>query len=161
MILRTPTRADCQLVGEWRNAPDVLPMLRTGHKSPEEQDRFYDDVICNPHSGHIYWSVTTDGGACVGLAGLTYLNEPESSPLANQITLVMGPESRGHGWGYSAVVSVLAAAFGPLALDFVQGECYAAGPTGFWLTCIKRMQWPSTYGIDSERTLRWKWTRPW
>ena len=159
ITLRQPTDEECQLVRVWRNAPDVMPMLRTGYKSEADQAAFYRDVICDPRSGHRYYAIEHDG-QFVGLGGLTYLDEQESSPLAHQITLVMGPAFRRQGYGLEAVKALLAEAFGPLRLDYVQGECYPEGPVAFWRRCFESVVVCGGDRLDVDGRYTWRWRKP-
>jgi RimJ/RimL family protein N-acetyltransferase len=176
VILRQPlTLAECQQVRVWRNAPDVLPMLRTGEKTEAEQDAFYRNVILNPTSVHRYyaidapvqWTVRHDGQASgtvfVGMGGLTYINRERKEA---EISLLLGPLFRRNGYGRAAVQALLTEAFGPLGLDAVIGECYAANPARtFWaklvlntnparnLTGVRTVDW------QMHESLTWRWRK--
>lgn len=156
MILRAPTQDECRLVGEWRSEPDVLAMLRTGAKTQAEQDTFYRDVVSNPQSEHRYYALDVDG-QFVGLGGLTYLRHPETSPLAHQITLVIGAPFRRQGYGMAAVSLLVTQACVWLQLAFVQGECFATGPVGFWRTCFSQIGVPGRQWTEPDGTYRWRW----
>lgn len=153
MILRPPTREECQMVREWRNAPDVLPMLRT--KEPltvEQQDAFYDDVVCNPKSEHEYFALE-QCGQFIGMGGLTHLDRTFGEA---EISLILGPEFRGKGFGSLAVDALLeqARTFG---LSAVVGECYAQGNQRFWIRKLigdPRVLWE----WKDNGTLAWRWT---
>ncbi len=109
MILRQPTAEECEQIRVWRNAPDVLPILRT--KEPitvEQQAAFYRDVICNPASEHRYYALEQDG-VFIGIGGLTYIKDGKT-----EISLVLGPDYRGKGYGSKAVDALLNQAARPL-----------------------------------------------
>lgn len=144
VTLRQPvTLAECLAVGVWRSAPDVTPMLRTGAKTPEEQTAFHRDVIGNSASGHQFYAVDVRG-EFAGLGGLTYLDRV---PGEAEITLILGPASRGRGLGTLAVDALLAEAR-RLGLTAVIGECYAVGNLAFWTRQVRR--YPAH--------MTWRWT---
>lgn len=149
--LRQLTLDECQQVRVWRNAPDVLPMLRTGFKTEEQQAAFYRDVVLNPWSPHHYyaleylepeWAIANpnyDGfpATFIGMGGLTYLDRV---PGQGEISLILGPRHRGQGLGTAAVEALLAEAYGPLGLTAVVGECFEANPArGFWSQLLERL----------------------
>jgi len=157
--LRRPlTLAECQQIREWRNAPDVTPMLRTGHKTAAEQEWFYRHVVCNPESEHRYYAIEatrlgyhvvdwerepTRTQTFVGVGGLTYINPDRHE---TEISLVLGPEFRGHGFGAAAVDALIEEA-ARLKLNVI-GECYPTGNLGFWTEMIRRR----------PALMKWKWT---
>jgi RimJ/RimL family protein N-acetyltransferase len=148
MILKTPTLEQCERVRLWRNAPDVLPTLRT--KEPltvEQQAAFYRDVICNPASNHRYYALWATRLAhpldenrlrrdvFVGLGGLTYLDRV---PGEGEISLILDPAVRGSGLGAQAV-QLLRAEGARLGLQWIIGECYDANPSQmFWVKEVSR-----------------------
>ena len=135
MILKTPTLEQCEQVRLWRNAPDVLPTLRT--KEPltaEQQAAFYRDVVCNPDSNHRYYGLFLLG-AFVGLGGLTYLDRV---PGEGEISLILDPEVRGSGLGAQAVQR-LREEGARLGLKIIVGECYNVNPAqSFWVKQIAK-----------------------
>jgi RimJ/RimL family protein N-acetyltransferase len=144
--LRPPTLEECQQVRVWRNAPDVLPMLRTKEPLTEEQQAsFYRDVVRNLDADHRYYAIECNG-VFVGLGGLTYLSR---QPGEAEISLILGPEFRGHGIGTEAVSRLLDQAWA-LGLTSVIGECYATGNLNFW---VKRI-------LERQATVRWTWRKP-
>lgn len=171
VTLRPPTLEECQRVREWRNATDVLPMLRTGYKTADEQAAFYRDVICNPASNHRYYAIVAPLCTCgqlaadcrctgvfLGLGGLTYLDR---TPGEGEISLIIGPEFRGRGYGTAAVDALLAKAFGPLQLRSVMGECYFRSPAIlFWESLIARDDCPYWYEnveAGDDASVCWRW----
>ena len=111
-------------------------MLRTGFKTPEQQEQFYRDTICRPYNWHQYYAVESDG-AFVGMGGLTYIDWLEADGEA-EISLILGPESRGCGIGAAAVDALIEEAK-RLGLNYLVGECYAEGNIGFWTQQIRRI----------------------
>lgn len=163
IALRTPSLDECLLIGAWRSDPDVLPMLRTGAKTADEQQAFYREVICNFRAPHRYYALVYEG-LFVGLGGLTYLDETSASTLSNQITLVLGPDYRRQGLGTASVDALLTEAW-RLELSHIHGECYASGPVGFWARQIDRLRLAPGIlnGADAtgdDGSLRWRWDRP-
>jgi RimJ/RimL family protein N-acetyltransferase len=151
VTLRRPTLAECEQVRQWRNAPDVLPTLRT--KEPltaEQQAAFFRDVICNPLSTHRFFALEAVrlgyvefGGefesvrkpTFIGLGGLTYLDR---APGEGEISLLLGPDFRGRGFGDAAVQALRAKAT-ELGLEWIVGECYDTNPAqAFWVKVLAR-----------------------
>jgi RimJ/RimL family protein N-acetyltransferase len=152
--LRCLSFEECQQVREWRNAPDVLPMLRTGAKTADEQAAFYRDVVCQPRADHRYYALD----ACdrfVGMGGLTYFSRV---PGEAEISLVIGPMYRRAGLGRAAVLALLHTAFTSLGLYSVVGECYRQSPAlWFWL----RLATEDGCEMWTTRTsLFFRWTAP-
>ena len=144
LTLRQPlTLAECQIVREWRNDPAVLPMLRTGYKTEEQQAAFYRDVICNPDSKHQYYALEMTQ-RFIGMGGLTYLDWDKKQ---GEISLIIGPEFRDKGVGTAAVDALLEQAK-TIGLESVIGECYAQGHQSFWMKQIAKR----------PALLRWEWT---
>jgi RimJ/RimL family protein N-acetyltransferase len=153
VTLRSLTLAECQQVRIWRNSPDVLPMLRTGSKTEDQQATFYHDVVCNPWSEHKYYAiewnrrleVTTigdptsrflDSRQFIGMGGLTYLNRKQGEA---EISLILGPDFRDKGLGRSSVDALLKEAFETLNLVSVIGECFETSPAReFWERMLER-----------------------
>ncbi len=147
MRLDTLTLEQCELTRQWRNAPDVLPMLRT--KEPvtiEQQAAFYRDVVCNPDSNHRYYALFDDvveetdtairfAHPFIGMGGLTYLDRV---PGEGEISLILGPDFRRTGLGSQAVLALRDEA-GRLGLRWVVGECYDSNPAlDFWVKQVAR-----------------------
>lgn len=160
MRLETPTLEQCELVRQWRNAPDVLPTLRT--KEPltvEQQAAFYRDVVCNPASNHRYYALISNRlsrteeefergplqKVFVGLGGLTYLDRREGEA---EISLMLGPEFRSRGLGEKAV-EALRRKGGDLGLRWIVGECYDTNPAqAFWIKEVARTHGAVRYASD-------------
>jgi RimJ/RimL family protein N-acetyltransferase len=155
MRLDTLTLEQCELVRQWRNAPDVLPMLRTREPlSEEQQAAFYRDVVCNPASNHRYYALIatrlgydsdlepTRRDVFVGMGGLTYLDRV---PGEGEISLILGPDFRRDGHGTRAAHALRAEA-AQLGLTWVVGEVYNRNPArAFWAKHMLRAggEWES------------------
>lgn len=131
--LRTLTLDECQLVREWRNAPDVLPMLRTNTPlTKAQQATFFRDVVSNPNADHRYYAVVTvDRGGqetFIGMGGLTYVSR---QPGEAELSLIIGPEFRGKRLGLSAACALVVKARS-LNIRCLIGECYRSGHVAFW-----------------------------
>lgn len=151
MILRPLTFDECQQIRVWRNAPDVLPMLRTKEPiSAEQQAIFYRDVVCNPTAVHRYYAIE-QAGQFIGVGGMTYLNRADGQA---EISLVLGPEFRGKGLGAQAVDALLDEAR-KLGIASVIGECYATGNIPFWRKQIERI--PPRWSLEYQGGLAWGW----
>lgn len=159
VTLRQPlTLEECQLVREWRNDPKVLPMLRTGYKTEEEQVRFYLDVICGPESEHRYYAIE-DEHLFVGMGGLTYLGRV---PGEGEISLIVGPMFRSKGIGEQAVRGLVDEGFSALSLSRVIGQCYAANPAReWWASVVGRVYPGGDMRYDENGDLWFWWDRTW
>lgn len=146
ITLRTLTLAECLQVREWRQAPDVLPMLRTGAQTVEEQTEFYWDHIRGGSTRHRFYALAAQD-VFIGMGGLTYLDR---RPGVGEISLLIGPAWRRAGYGTAAVDALLAEGFGTLGLQSVVGECYRANPARrFWERLLDRDRCLATWQGDS------------
>jgi RimJ/RimL family protein N-acetyltransferase len=153
--LKHPTLEQCELVRQWRNAPDVLSMLRTREPlTVEQQEAFYRDVVCNPQSNHRYYSLMHDG-QFIGQGGLTYLEREHG---AGEISLLLGPEFRRAGLGTVAVQALraegtrLRTEWSPHCLRWITGECYDINPAReFWVKMVARCDGLIRYEVDRMR----------
>lgn len=165
VTLRPITLEECQLVREWRNDPLVLPMLRTANPlTAEQQAAFYRNVVCNRASGHRYYAIvrpcpidTTSMSdktpqfvwrdQFIGMGGLTYLTRRAGEA---EISLILGPQFRGNGFGAAAVDALLTEAYDVLKLEAVVGECYEKnGARDFWARMLERRR-------PVSRSWRWE-----
>lgn len=145
VTLRKPTLEEVQQVRVWRNDPAILPTLRTGYKTDEQQAAFYRDVVCAIISKHRYYAILADD-QFIGLGGLTYLDR---APGEAEISLLLGPEFRGAGYGAAAVEALLETAM-RFGLTAVVGECYAQNPAkAFWLKMVAKHGINAWYQGDS------------
>lgn len=149
MKLEQPTLEQCELVRQWRNAPDVLPMLRTREPlTVEQQAAFYRNIVCNPRSGHRYFALMHEH-EFVGLGGLTYIgSKPDDQETSGEISLILGPQFRLGGLG-GAAVQALRAEGGRLGLRWIVGECYDANPAiAFWVRMVARCDGSARFELD-------------
>lgn len=167
---------ECELLRLWRNQPDVLPMLRTGYKTSEEQYAWYINVICNRDADHKYYAIAVtvpgqfDGfDPFIGVGGLTYLSR---RPGEAEISLIMSPLWRNRGYGGSAVRALINEAWN-IGLTSVVGECYQTGAIEFWYrqlvqpNCdtkvVKHIHEVSNlddeYKVYRPGSMLWRWTR--
>jgi RimJ/RimL family protein N-acetyltransferase len=161
--LAKPTLEQCEQVRQWRNAPDVLPMLRTREPlTVEQQAAFYRDVVCNPQSNHRYYALIATQiklseslgfqmffqDEFIGLGGLTYLDRAQ---VEGEISLILGPEFRRSGLGTHAV-QALRAEGAQLGLRWIIGEVYDANPAReFWVKMVARCDGLIRYEVDRMR----------
>jgi len=135
MIIRLPTKEEVEIVRQWRN--NCLISLRTPYPlSPEMQEDFYKDVICNRSSRHRFFSIEEDG-CFVGFGGLTDI---QSENRIAEISLIVNPDMRHNGIGEKCVEKILDYAFKQLNLKTVFGECYECNLSGkkFWEGITKK-----------------------
>jgi RimJ/RimL family protein N-acetyltransferase len=153
VILRQPTREECQQVRLWRNDPAVLPMLRTRTPLTKwQQDWFYLSVVVWPWSHHRYYAIEDRRGFFIGLGGLTHLKR---APGEAEISLILGPDYRGEGNGSRAVQFLLLQAVS-LGLRAVVGECYRTGNVEFWLRQLERRK-PAWVAYE-DSGIKWAWS---
>lgn len=165
VTLREPlTLAECQRIRDWRNAPDVFPMLRSGYLTEDQQTQFYHQHIAPQFWQRTYWqpehqyfAIDADG-RLAGVGGLTYLRRTKGE---TEISLVLGPHARGKGIGHRALCLLLQMAW-HRGLTRVIGECYLESPArGFWQKQLCRV--PGTLRLvtfDPNGTMRWTWGKP-
>lgn len=140
MILRPVERADIPLTVAWRNDPDARASLRTPYAlNIDQQERFFQDVICDRHSLHRYWIAEAMGiGRAVAIVGLTNL---QWENRIAEVSLVVDPAKRGHGYGALALAAVMREGFCNLGLLTICGEAYQTNPAlAFWEKMIERYQ---------------------
>jgi RimJ/RimL family protein N-acetyltransferase len=141
MEFRVLDREDLEMVRRWRN--QCLEALRTPYALTEEQQqRFYDDVICNRNARARFWGVYADG-EFIGMAGLENI---EWENRCGEISIILDPNYHSKGYGKQAVEMLLIMGFNYLGLETIYGECYGCNPVrGFWENIIDK------YGGDTAR----------
>lgn len=163
MNLSAPTKYNLEQVRRWRNE-DISGYRTPYYLTPDMQERFYDDVICDRNSPHRYWAII-DGGF-IGMGGLT--NIQWENGIA-EISLIIDPEKRSEGTGEKAVDLILREGFNRLGLKTIYGECYQNNPAflfwrknaskygGFYTVLPNRKFWDGKYwgslyfSIDREK----------
>lgn len=140
--LRPLTLADMQTIRVWRDG--CRETLRTPYMLTEPmQEQYYRDVICNRDSRTRYWALSDSTAPIawdndfrplprwdlVGYGGLENISWENGNA---EISLLIGPEYRGRGYGRKAVLLFLREAFERMRLHSVYGECYKCGPWQFW-----------------------------
>ena len=105
--------------------------LRTEHFiTPEMQDRFYENVICNENSKHRYVSFIKKQDGFVGIGGITNISW---SNRTGEISLILMPGYIGQGIGSECVQHLLDYGFNRLNMQNIYGECYESNPfVKFW-----------------------------
>lgn len=150
MNLITPTAEQCEQVRLWRNAPDVLPTLRTREPlTTEQQATFYRNVVCNHESDHRYYALMHDG-VFVGFGGLTYIGShaDQDGQTSGEISLILAPEHRREGLGTPAVEALREEGH-RLGLTWIVGECYDVNPAqAFWVKTVARCEGTVVYKAD-------------
>lgn len=133
MTLAPLSHYDMEQVRLWRNL--VPETLRTPFMLTEEQQRdYYDKVICDRRGNTRYWGLWTQAGF-VGYGGIESI---EWENRQGEISLLIGPDYRGKGYGREAVRLFLEQAFEDMNLHAVHGECYYSSPAvDFWKKLIE------------------------
>ena len=129
-LLRALTRADVELVRQWREDKETRAGLRRPDPlTVERQAQWYQDVICRPESSpHRYWAAVVDG-QFVGQVSL----ESIDPHVKAEIGLITDPAVRGKGCGKIALGLLLAKGFDEMGLRRIWGVCYASNSAlGFW-----------------------------
>jgi RimJ/RimL family protein N-acetyltransferase len=160
MILKTPTLEDLYKVAEWRNqCPEALRSI--GETTREQQEKFFENVIKNPHSPHKYYTVYEiceheDDFHFIGgnikyikkmrLIGLVNLSDINYINGNAEIGIILDAHYQGKGYGKLAVQMILDVAFKQLRLENVYGECFSCNPSlHFWHKIIDK--------YNGERTI--------
>jgi len=145
-----PSIQDFERARIWRNKmPGVLrtPYLLT----KEQQEHFYQNVVCDRNSRLRFWSLRNDNNSLIGLAGL--INIEWENGLA-EISLIFDPDCIGKGYGPHAVQLLLAEGFNNLGLATIYGECYECNPAvGFWEHMVEKY---GGYSTKLPRRKRWE-----
>jgi RimJ/RimL family protein N-acetyltransferase len=144
ITLRPLSATDMEQVRLWRNAaPETLrtPFMLTA----EQQQDYYRTVICDRRSTTRYWgfhdilpikyppeesgikmmpwdpSYSCKLDTLVGYGGIENIQWESST---GEISVLIGPDYQGKGYGRAAVDAILDQAFNHLNLETVWGECY-------------------------------------
>lgn len=130
--LRPLKKEDIPLL--WTERFLARPNLRTPRLMPvEDQEKFYDTVVCNRDSCHYYYAVV-DSGTVVGVTGLTYIDWINSRA---EISLLIYSDYRKLGLGSNTVKLILKEGFENLGLHAIYGECYKINSQElFWLIAL-------------------------
>ena len=136
MTLLPLDACDMEVVREWRNA--MPETLRTPYLLTEEmQYNYYKDVICDRKGTTRYWALwemEADPELFVGYGGIENI---QWENRLGEISVLIGPDLRGRGYGKAAVDEFLRRAFDELNLHAVWGECYLCSPAvGFWRNMV-------------------------
>lgn len=136
MKLEALTKEQCEQVRIWRNG--CMESLRTPYMlTQEQQERFYEDVVCNRNARARYWAVGTEGQSngmpFYHFCGMIGLENIEWETGRAEISIMIDPELRGKGFGENALRLLLEQGFLYMGLDSIWGECYTCNPAiRFW-----------------------------
>jgi RimJ/RimL family protein N-acetyltransferase len=142
---RPLTESDMETIRVWRHC--FMETLRTPYMlTQEQQNDYYQTVICNRDSKTRYWAFYAEipefdeedlygrKGTLIGYGGIEAI---EWENRRGEISVLIGPEFHGKGFGRQAVEQILAEAFGGLNLETVHGECYYSGAVDFWTKILE------------------------
>lgn len=149
----------------WRNA--AMETLRTPMMlTREQQEEWYRDVICDRRSSTRYWALWAQMGLYSMFVGYGGIENIEWENRRGEISLLIGPDYRGMGYGREAVRLFLDRAFNYLNLETVWGESYMCGHPDFWRRCVEDYNGQSTrlprrkyYGGSYHDSLYFTFTR--
>lgn len=161
MKLKVLTAEDCEQVRLWRN--ESLVSLRTPFLlTKEQQQKFYDEVICNRNARARYWGIWTEkedfcnmhcpykktrcnecriasekcDNKFIGMCGLENIEYENGNA---EISIIINPEYHGKGYGEQAIDLLLQQGFDHLRLELIFGECYTSNPAKrFWEKIIEK-----------------------
>ena len=149
IFLDVVSAGDCEQIRIWRN--NIPETLRTPFKNTYEQQLdFYTNVLCNKNSLHKYWGIYVDKfiselsdgktkwhmNKLIGMGGITNIQWENG---LGEISLILGPEFVGKGFGSQALKLLLNVGFNQLRLNNIFGECYKCNKNiGFWENQIKK-----------------------
>lgn len=144
MKLTALTKEQCEKVRQWRNLD--ISMYRTSYYiTPEMQENFYHDVICNRKSDHRYYSIVMDCGdhqpdkECFHFVGMIGFVNISLENRNAEISIVIDPDIRHKGIGEKALSLLLHEGFNNLNLENIYGECYCCSPfIDFWKRMIEK-----------------------
>lgn len=126
----------CRDVLNWRES--CPESLRTPHPlNYQQQERFFDDVICDMDSNHKYFEIfdvhpdfPTIGPTPICFGGLTNIDWHNRNA---EISLIVDPNLQGKGYGQKAVKLLLDYAKNRMQLSTIYGECYMCSKAvKFW-----------------------------
>jgi len=129
MEFKVLSSQDCEEVRLWRN--EVPEALRTPYMLTEEQQEgFYDNVICDRNAKAKYWGVWEENK----FIGMTGIENIEWENRRGEISLILSPEYRGNGNGAIALDILLHKGFNELNLQNIWGVCYECNfkASTFW-----------------------------
>lgn len=138
--LRALEPEDMSAIVRWRN--DAMETLRTPHLTTmAQQASWYEVEIAHPSESRTrYWGLWLEL-TLVGYGGIEHI---EWENRRGEISLLVGPEHRGKGYGREAVGLFLRQAFMHLNLEHVWGEVYNCGHVAFWERMVETFQGFST-----------------
>jgi len=129
-MIRCLSLDDMEPIRRWRNAS--LDTLRTPFPlTREQQEQWYRDEICNRNSRSRFWAIDEDlREHLVGYGGIENI---QWENRVGEISLLIDPAKRGHGFGQTAAHEIIREAFDNLNLKTIYGECYFNNPAiEFW-----------------------------
>jgi RimJ/RimL family protein N-acetyltransferase len=128
-------------IREWRN--NTSGVLRTTLLlTYEQQEDFYKKIVCNRNSNCRYFAIKKtirNNCAEISLIGMCGLENIEWENGLAEISLILGPNYVGKGYGKESLFLILNEGFNVLRLNTIYGECYYSNPNlGFWRKQIKK-----------------------
>jgi RimJ/RimL family protein N-acetyltransferase len=117
-------------LAEWRNHKEVRGILLTPYVTANdfEKQKEWADSTIKSESNHFYYIEPIDnyqgtlpGNEIVGYCGLIHL---KMIPRTAELSVLIGPEYMGKGFGKDAVIDLLDIAFFEFNLNCVYVDCY-------------------------------------
>ena len=133
MRLQAVTEQDVEQARLWRNE-NLVPYRTPFFLTEEMQKEFYLNVVCNRKADHRYYSVY-DGDKFIALIGLVNISWENRNA---EISIVVNPKFKHHGYGRKSLRLLLSQGFNSLNLENIYGESYSCNADiEFWIKTIK------------------------
>ena len=135
-MLKVLSIDDMEPIRQWRN--ESLDILRTPFMlTAEQQADWYKREICDRSSRSRFWGIwELDADSIVSelvLVGYGGIENIQWENRIGEISLLINPECRGKGYGWTAAQDILDAAFNQMNLHTVYAECYGSNKAvAFW-----------------------------
>lgn len=140
MILKPLSLADLEQIRRWRN--QLMPAWRTPYMLTEKmQEDFYTNVVNNRQSNMRLWGFWAEEKWAEIFIGDGGIENISLENRTGEISILIGPDYRGRGYGAEAIRLILKQGFDVLNLDVVWAECYLCNESiAFWKKMARQYQ---------------------
>ncbi len=120
VILRAIEKSDLQLLHQWSNDPDINYLLGGWHfpSNLSEQDKWFENLSIN--SLNQRFAIDTKEHGLIGMANLVNINWKDRNAFHGM--LIGDKDTRGKGYGYDTVMTIVRYAFEELGLKRLDGS---------------------------------------